>query len=223
MQVWLPGLLAPLLCAACSFDSPKASPDGSGSGSDQLPLCPDGDSDNDGVCNAADKCPDKPDGGDGDGDGVVDGCDDWLCGATKPNDPGPAMNDSGSGGREWGASFIDIGMARRVNVAPGAQFRAKFAWGFRVDCGGGPGMGGPCRAQLEIGYDLTRVGCIYDNNVGDDDVRIGGFDDQLTAPTTPGIYEIRLNAGRSTSCGTAEAWYSGEPGSDSAIAYLCVR
>jgi hypothetical protein len=207
-----------MLCA-CRFDLPDPIAPADASDDDgDLPRCTDGDDDNDGVCNAVDKCPDQADGGDVDSDGIVDGCDDWPCGATKPDDPGTLVADS-SAGREWGANSIDIGTARRVAAAPGAQFRAKFTWGLAVDCG----AGGTCRAQVEFGYGLTRLGCIFDASVNDDQLRVGNFDGQITAPSAPGTYELRLNAGRSASCGTSQAWYSGDPGSDSTIAILCVR
>lgn len=217
-------LLAVLL-AACSFSSPEVAPgdgapgDGSGSGSDApLPCAGDGDDDGDTVCNAADKCPGQDDRADVDGDGSPDGCDDWPCG-LKPDDPGGTMLDGDLGsGRGWGAEDIQIGNMRRLVVAPGAAFTARFDWWVLLNC-----VGSTCPAQIELGYGSTRSGCIFDGIVDDFDRFDDRFDMQLTAPPTPGVYELRLNAGRNAECGDGESWYGGDPGESSTIAVLCVR
>jgi hypothetical protein len=209
-----------LLLAACSFSSPQTGmgdDGGGGGGADAPPACADGDTDADTVCNAADKCADHDDRIDVDADGIPDGCDDWPCGLTKPDDPGSPMGDS-SGDRAWGAAFINIGDSRRVVAAPGQRFNAQFGWSIEVDCGDPES----CQAQLEIGYGTERVGCVFDGTVDDDTPKVSGGTYPLTAPPTPGVYEIRLNAGVRTSCGMDLPWYGTDPGSDSAIAILCV-
>lgn len=213
---------AMLLLAACTFGAPgggdPSDPGGGGGGGNGSPDAPCADDDGDTVCNAADRCAGHDDRLDVDADGMADGCDDWPCGA-KPDDPGEAMSDSGSGSREWEAWPINIGDARRAVAAPGQQLSVKFGWRFRLDCP----SGSSCRAQLELGYDATRVRCVYDGDVSDDQWRLGYHDSQLAAPTTPGVYQIRLNAGQSPSCGAGATWYGGDPGPDSTIAFLCVR
>jgi hypothetical protein len=213
---------AMLLSAACSFSSPSSGTgddDGGGPGTpDGAPACA-ADDDKDTVCNPADKCPDQDDRLDADGDAVPDGCDDWPCGA-KPADPGFGINDSGTEGRSWSAGFIDIGNSRRVVAAAGQPFGARFLWGLRIRCGGGQPS---CRAQAEIGYGPTRTGCVYDGSTLDDQLTGANYDAPLTAPSTPGVYEIRLNGGRAASCGTGASWYGGDPGPESTFAILCVR
>ncbi len=219
-------LLAVLL-AACSFSSPEVAPgdgapgdgSGSGSGSDApLPCAGDGDDDGDTVCNTADKCPGQDDRADVASDGSPDGCDDWPCG-LKPEDPGGDMADGQiTTGRGWGADDIEIGNMRRVVVAPGAAFAARFDWWVVLNC-----AGSTCPAQIEIGYDASRSACIFDGLVDDFDRFDGNFDMPLTAPPTPGVYQLRINAGRRTACGMDPAWYDSDPGESSTIAVLCVQ
>ncbi|HSK00857.1 MAG TPA: hypothetical protein VK932_06435 [Kofleriaceae bacterium] len=216
-------LLAVLL-AACSFSSPEVAPgdgapgDGSGSGTDAPPACVDGDDDGDTVCNAVDRCPGHDDRADVDGDGNPDGCDDWPCG-LKPNDPGSNMTDGQiATGRSWGANNIQIGTMRRLVVAPGAMFDARFDWWVLLKC-----VGDTCSAQVEIGYGTTRSSCIFDGTVNDLNRYDGRFEQQFMAPPTSGVHELRLNAGRNAACGMGTSWYAGDPGSDSTIAILCVR
>lgn len=223
LLLWL-GL--PLVATACSFSSPKGSQaddggdddNGGDDDTDPPPTCPDADKDT--TCDAADKCPGHDDRKDADTDGIADGCDDWPCGMTKPGDPGGVMSDEGSDGRDWGATFINIGDDRRLVVNAGQPFNARFTWGLTINCGGSQNS---CPAQVEIGYGQTRTGCVYDNDVGDDAFIAITFSGQLTAPATSGMHELRLNAGRNASCGTGTSWYGGDPGSDSTIAILCVR
>jgi hypothetical protein len=123
--------------------------------------------------------------------------------------------------RGWGADDINIGNARRLAVRPGQQFDVMFDWSIYIDCGQPPAM---CQAQMEIGFGLTRAGCIFDGNVPSKQTQFNRpYRGQLTAPSTPGTFEIRLNAGMATACGETQAWWDGEPGSSSAIAILCVR
>jgi hypothetical protein len=213
-----------MLLAACSFSSPEVAPgdgppgDGGGSGSDAPPACADGDADGDTVCNAADKCPGQDDRADADSDGNPDGCDDWPCG-VKPDDPGSNMTDGDLGsGRGWGATNIQIGTMRRLVAAPGAAFAARFDWWVLLNC-----AGSTCPAQIEFGYGSTRSGCIFEGTVDDFDTFDSSFDMPLTAPPTPGVHELRLNAGRNAECGTGTTWYGGDPGESSTIAILCVR
>ncbi len=218
-----PWLWATLLVAAgCSFSSPEIgepgdTPDGAGGGGgpDGTPPCADDDGDT--VCNTLDKCAASDDRLDIDADGSPDGCDDWPCG-LKPGDPGDPMSDS-EDGRSWSAAFISIGNSRRVVAAPGQPFNVDFRWLILVNCG----EQNSCRAQLEYGYGSNRVGCLFDDDVNDGQPTAAQYDDPLVAPATAGIYELRLNAGRRSSCGTGQSWFDETPGSDSTIAILCVR
>jgi hypothetical protein len=219
LLLWL-GL--PLVAAACSFSSPDGGSgggDGDG-GIDAAPACPDGDDDGDTACNTVDKCVGHDDRLDADGDAISDGCDDWPCG-VKPGDPGEAMGDSGGEGRNWGATFINIGMDRRVVVNAGQPFGARFVWSLFFDCGG---VMTSCQAQVEIGYGATRTGCLFDGSIMDERLVSGGFNNQVLAPATSGAHELRLNAGRGTACGASlQPFYGGDPGPGSTIAVVCVR
>lgn len=223
MRAWASSLPAALLLAACSFTPPAPAvtadaPPGGDGGADG----PCADADGDTVCDADDQCAGHDDRLDGDGDGIPDGCDDWPCGLTKPPTPGgPIVSDSDGPGRRWGASSINIGDMRRVVADPGEEFDVRFTWGLYINCGGGQTV---CRAQVEIGYGPTRAGCVFDGNVLDERLTGAFVNLRLTAPTTPAVYEIRLNAGRRPSCGGGqEPWYVGDPGPESTIGILCVR
>jgi hypothetical protein len=223
MRAWRTSLPA-LLLAACAFSAPQGpgddpgDSDGDGDGGNGGPTaCADDDRDT--VCNTADKCAGHDDRMDVDTDGSPDGCDDWPCG-VKPDDPGGAIEDSGDNdAREWSAAFINIGADRRAVARPGQQLSGGFGWGVKIDCP----SGSSCRAQVEIGFGTTRAGCIYDNTVNDNEWRFGGGGLQLTAPATPGTYELRLNGARAASCGTGTTWFGGDPGAESTIAIVCVR
>ena len=213
-------LSLPAMFAACSFTSPDPFATDGGPGdtgntpTDGTPGC--ADDDHDTICNTADKCAGQDDRLDADTDGIPDGCDDWPCGA-KPNDPGDA-NDLAVG-RVWGADMINIGTSRRVVAQPGQAFNVSFHWGVIIFCG----APGSCRTQVEIGYGSTRLGCIFDGNVPDQQFTDDTHSSQLTAPMTPNVYEIKLQAARRTSCGTGTQWYNGTPGGNSTIAFLCVK
>ncbi|MGN6105575.1 MAG: hypothetical protein ACTHU0_10755 [Kofleriaceae bacterium] len=204
------------LLGACAFDGaplPGASPDsprpvdaadpidgGSPDGQPDAPpdaACPDGDNDQDGVCN---------------------GVDDWPCGA-KPPDPGDPMSDA-NGGRSWGASVILIGDNRRLVTTPGAAIGFSFGYSVKVDCPGS--QSNRCRAQLEIGFDTTRRGCLFDNDVFDDITFRSVAVSSIAAPALPGVYELKLNAGVRSSCGNSQDWFGAPPGADSTIAIVCV-
>lgn len=193
--------LVPVLFAACSFsgpdggDGPGAGPGGgNGGGGDGPSACVDDDADT--VCNEL---------------------DDWPCGA-RSEDPGDEMDvfDLG-GGRSWGADDIVIGDARRVVARPNDVFDIDFSWKFRLYCGGQS----QCRAQLEIGHEGTRTSCLFDGDVASTAENTGTADTTYRAPAMAGVYEIRLNVGRRSSCGT-NGWYGGDPGERSTIAILCV-
>jgi hypothetical protein len=221
----MPCAAAMLLLGACSFSSPGGSGepadapagDGPPPGDADAGACADDDGDT--VCNTVDRCPGHDDRLDADQDGVPDGCDDWPCGA-KPADPGDPMADSNPDGRSWTATPISIGNARRVVAAAGQQYSAAFGWGILVPCPDGQPN---CKAQAEVGYGATRIGCIFDGNVSNNRLFVLPFSGKLTAPSTPGVYELRFDAGQRSSCGDSQQpWFSGDPGPDSTIAILCV-
>ena len=196
--------LASVLCAACAFSGPG---DGVGPGGGQGADAGGGGGDAPRPCD------------DDDQDGVCNTLDDWPCGA-KPDDPGDEMGrDDVLGGRWWGARNIAIGNARRVVARPNEEFDIAFTWSLTIVCGLFPAQ---CDGQIEIGHDGSRTGCLFDDNVTSTVTRNGDAATTYRAPATPGVYEIRLNAGRRQSCGT-NGWYGENPGGDATIAILCVR
>jgi hypothetical protein len=218
-------LAAPLLAAGaagCTFDPPSGgspdpgAPDG-GLPDGAIPDAPCADDDGDTICNAADRCATGDDRLDADQDQIPDACDDWPCGA-RPDDPGDPMLD-GAPGRGWSAALISIGQARRLVASPGESFSAVFAWTMFVDCG----VPAACPAQLEVGYGAQRTGCVAELAVASGTATTGAFGGSLRAPAAPGPYELRLNAARNAACGTGDAWFGGDPGPESTIAYVCVR
>jgi hypothetical protein len=199
-------LLALVALAACSFTPPGEGPPagagqgdgGTGGGSDGGSGCRD--DDQDGVCNEL---------------------DDWPCG-LKPDDPGDAFSRSEFfEGRWWGADEIAIGEVRRVIANRDQDYAVAFDWSITLYCGSGGAPPPMCKGQLEYGYGETRAGCLFDADVPHLQARTGRAMTMLRAPTMPGVYELRLNAGKRSSCGT-NSWYGGNPGQDSTIAILCV-
>jgi hypothetical protein len=222
------GFVLCALVAGCSFTSTDgtsgddAPGGGNGGGVDaghtvDAPRCADGDNDGDTVCNGVDQCPGMDDLADADGDTVPDCKDDWPCGA-KPSSPGdPVILDPG---RQWNANNIDIGHNKLIVVAPGAQVAYEFDYLMRMSCG----QSSSCKAQLEIGLSsVGKLSCAVDRTVNDDQVTNGNATGSFTAPTTPNVYDIRLNGARLNSCSSGASWYGNSPGGNSTIARLCVH
>ncbi len=203
--------------AASATSGADAATGGSGDAS-----CPDDDGDT--ICNAVDQCPGQDDRIDVDHDGIPDCKDDWLCGATKPSDPGDPVVHLDLGD-QWSVDHQQLASTGRiVNVHAGTAIAIKSNWDIRVTCGI---MQLKCNAQLEIGFDqgVGRDRCLFDGQVDDNKIKSGNVDDSGTiAPTPTGAYQaddLRLNIGRRTSCGTS-GWDGGEPGGSSTIARVCV-
>lgn len=220
--------------SACGFSgasSPSHTPDASGSNSPDASTAGGGDSgpckddDGDTICNEVDQCPGQDDRIDVDGDQIPDCKDDWLCGATKPNGPSQPLIVFETAG-QWDADHDHIaGGGNVVNVKAGMPIAIAFDWNIRVNC---PGFAQPtqCPAQLELGFaGVGRDRCIFDGQVTDGAIRGGTLNDMVTvAPTPSGAYQeydLRLNIGLRSSCGTS-GWDGGEPGSSATFAKLCV-
>lgn len=188
-----------MLVGACAYERPSDVLPSDATPLDTTPLdamCDDGDSDGDGVCN---------------------GADDWPCG-SKPEDPGDQMSDSNAD-RQWSADAILIGTERRLVVEAGSMFPTKYRWGLTINCGGPP----QCMAYLEIGYGDTRFGCVRGGAIMSSTPTNVVEDRIMGAPSTPGAYELRLNAARIDTCGTDGLWFGGDPGPESTIAHVCVQ
>ena len=80
--------------------------------------------------------------------------------------------------------------------------------------------------QIEIGYQPgNRIECPFDNGVSKQNGASGTWTGNLTAPATPGSYDLRTNIGQNYSCTYmgANSWWNGTPPADWTIAKLCVQ
>jgi hypothetical protein len=179
--------------------------DGAVGATDAASVCVD--SDDDGVCDADDNCPDiaNRDQADTDGDGAGDAC-------TKAN---PSCSDmtltsevAVEGGR---VQAIRLGGAARTlaNVAADAEvrFEARVSFG---DCGM---VGGPRQVYVALEGGAARS-CepVFCPPFVPLDARINIT---LRAPREPGLHYIELSVGQQLLCGTS-------PGAATRVAALCV-
>ncbi|MEC7523219.1 MAG: hypothetical protein VYE22_25290 [Myxococcota bacterium] len=151
---------------------------------------------------------------DSDGDGVGDRCDDWPCG------PRPSIAEVNE------TPFVRIsdvrldGEARNtLVVAPGADVPIRFTY-FVTDP-----LCDSCIDQVEIGFiPGTRQYCAYDD-VPPPDGFTGESDAVLTAPTEPGLYDLRSQLGQNFACDHmgADNWWIAEPPPEQTFGAICVR
>lgn len=210
------------------IDTPQcAGTDSDGDGiNDPCDACPNdnpNDSDNDGVCNSADACGLGPDNVDGDSDGVADACDDWPCGAKPAAPAATVMWDTSN--ENVTLSMIDIAAtnARLAVVDAGATFSVEATYSI-VDC-----QCPNCIDQIEIGFHtIGKAACLYNGNpngAGNCTVATtGNATRTLTAPATPGTYQLRFNRGNDNSCQNNGAWWANvPPEAGNTFAIVCVK
>jgi hypothetical protein len=235
-----------LLClSACSFDKVVSStddapvidapppdmavcvgPDSDGDGvNDPCDACPQDspdDSDGDGVCNSVDKCPMGPDDEDADGDMIADACDDWPCG-VKPAAPAASVTWA-SDNENVTLSMIDVQAAGQRAVVNAGQMFAVAARYSIVDC-----QCPNCIDQIEIGlHTIGKAACLYNGNpAGNGNCNTpttGDATRMVTAPATPGVYELRFNRGNDNECQNNGAWWANvPPGAGNTFALICVK
>ncbi len=103
--------VAPAGCGSVVDGTPDAGPE-----------CPDGDDDNDGVCNADDVCPGGNDGVDGDGDTVPDFCDTCPQDANDDSDnDGVCDSDDACPGSDDGVDDDGDAVPNGCDICPGAD------------------------------------------------------------------------------------------------------
>jgi hypothetical protein len=152
-------------------------------------------------------------GGDADGDGVPDDCDDWPCG-TEPSVPAIV------GGGAVVIDQVQLGEgASTAVVPPSTTVRLRFGW--RVDDTGCPG----CIDQLEIGaVPGDRIYCAFDDNPPPGG--IAGFDDRMIPiPPMSGRVDLRFVLGQDFGCfagGRTGWWLATPPPQENTFAVLCV-
>jgi len=159
---------------------------------------------------------------DDDHDGVCNAADDWPCGA-KPTAPANHLELTDNGGHtDFKLTNIVLGGASTLAVAsPGATVK------IQLDYSATDTACADCVDQLEIGWHPTgrRAGCIFDNDVPAQGGRQGSVNtNSFNAPTTPGVYDIRINIGQNYSCdyNGATNWWGGAEPPDS-IGKVCVH
>lgn len=180
--------------------------------------CPDDamdDSDGDGVCDSMDACPGQNDRSDADGDTVPDGCDDWPCGVR----PTVTLPVTESEARITGLSLNGGGTT--IVVDPGATVMAAVDYAI-ADCG----CSG-CIDQIEVGLvPGNRAFCAYDGNPPMCPAESTGSRTRtITAPATPGRYDVRFTRAQDLGCnaGGRTDWWLGAPGDATTIGVICVR
>lgn len=192
-------------------DGVDADGDGVPDGCDPCPGDNPDDQDGDGVCDSEDVCTGSDDAVDADGDGVPDGCD--PCPIDGPAAPGIELPVSGSGITISSASINGGGNVAVVN--PGQTFSVTLAYSV-VDCG----CSG-CLDEIEVGF-VPGGGpsyCAYQGVPGCQGAS-GTDTSQMTAPSGPGVYDIRFNLRQDYVCGTS--WWGPEPGDVRTVASICV-
>jgi hypothetical protein len=175
---------------------------------------------------APDAAIDAPPCADVDNDGVCDSQDQWLCG-PQPAMPGNTvtLDDQQNGNHQTvtltGASLGATGKLRMV--APGATFTVTANTSI-LDC-----ICTGCIDQIQIGLvpGPTKK-CLYDANPPCQGADTGTGNVTLTAPTTPGVYDVRFRVGQDYSCegmsGNNTGWWTNmPPGPSTTVAKICVH
>jgi hypothetical protein len=159
---------------------------------------------------------------DDDGDGVCNAVDDWPCGA-KPTAPANHLELTDNGGHtDFKLTNIALGGTGTLAVAaPGAAVR------IQLDYNAQDSACADCVDQLEIGWHPAgqRAGCIFDDDVPAQGGRQGSINTTaFTAPTAPGVYELRINIGQNYSCTYqgAHTWWGGTEPPD-VVGKVCVH
>lgn len=212
------------ILTGCGFSAPSGvgSPvaDGPATTGDGPPVVVDGATDA-----GTDAAIDAPPCPDGDSDGVCDALDLWPCG-PQPQPPGdPVTSDSISGGNHLAMTLTGttLGSGKLRAVAPGATFTVTASYSI-LDC-----ICTGCIDQIQVGLvPGTTKKCIYDANPSCSPASTGAGNVTLTAPSTPGVYDVRFRVGQDYSCtgnsGNNIGWWTNvAPDATTTVAKICVH
>jgi hypothetical protein len=156
---------------------------------------------------------------DSDDDDICDDVDDWLCG-EKPDAPGATVTMMGNNGAtKITLTAITAGGGQFLDTTAGATF----SLGFHYDITD-TACSTACRDQIEVGYAPgNRIGCLFDAVVSKTNGATGNASHSETAPTMPGVYDLRANLGQNNSCGNTTSWWPPGPDETRTIAKVCVH
>ncbi len=163
---------------------------------------------------------------DEDGDGECNTVDTWPCGPT-PAMPGNAVTwdkvDTQQRHQTITLTNAVAGGTKLLVVAPGGTFTVGAGYSI-VDC-----ICTGCIDQIQIGVvpGATKK-CIYDSNPNCASASTGNSNVTITAPATPGVYDIRFRMGQDYSCngnsGQNTGWWDNmAPASAQTVAKICVH
>jgi hypothetical protein len=154
-----------------------------------------------------------------------DASDDWPCG-PKPAAPDATVTRTVMQGAVPTTVTLmnsNLDTTRLLIAGAGAQITFKTSYSI-VDC-----ICPFCFDQIEVGLvPGPRLACIYDGNPqGSTDPcatpTTGNPMRTITAPTTPGQYELRFKLGQDFACDQHPSWWEDMPPmADTTVAYLCV-
>jgi hypothetical protein len=163
---------------------------------------------------------------DDDMDGVCNTLDTWPCGA-QPESPGsPITFDEVQNGDHVTISLSNTtltGGQRLHTVAPGATFTVTASYSI-LDC-----ICTNCIDQIQVGLvPGTTKQCIYSGNPTCPSPTTGAGMTTLTAPMTPGVYQVRFRLGQDFDCdgnsNNNNGWWTNVPPMPAqTVALVCVK
>ena len=173
----------------------------------------------DAAIDGAAPCPDS------DGDGICDAVDLWPCGPQPgaPGDPVTSDGVSGTNHLTMTLSGTSLGGTKLKVVTAGSTFTVSASYSI-LDC-----ICTGCIDQIQVGLvPGTTKKCIYDANPACSPATTGAGSVVLTAPATPGVYDVRFRVGQDYSCegnsGTTTGWWTNvAPAATATIARVCVH
>ena len=163
---------------------------------------------------------------DEDNDNVCNTVDTWPCGPS-PTSPGSSVSWDKVDGQQRHQTITltnaSAGGMKLLVLAPGASFNV--ASGFSIlDC-----ICNGCIDQIQIGVvpGATKQ-CLYSNNPSCSPATAGNGNVSMTAPMTPGVYDIRFRMGQDFSCsgnsGNNVGWWENTPpAAAQTVAKICVH
>jgi len=145
--------------------------------------------------------------------------------------PGSCADDAGavpstviltrnSGQTKLTLSSISLSGSQMPTVAAGSSALLLFHFDLQDTA-----CSGTCVDQIEIGFiPGPRIGCVFDSSVPKSTGTQGDIGMTVTAPTTPGRYDFRVNIGENFSCtyNGATNWWGATPPPSATIARVCV-